>query len=910
MSQKKSNIPPSDEKKSSDELINKKRKGQDRAKEVRSSTSEEGSNPIFDIDEGPQPGPVDEIQQALFEAAQSDLNTDVDFTALAKPTLEPHQPAAQPGDDIEAAIKQALEEAKAADFDFDALPEPSVTAKKVIKFDKPAPPPPKTLTPPPPQPHPRPDTPPEQSAEPAPRSRPEPPPKPKAEPDPEPEIVIPDPVSSLSDFWLLLALFTSFRLLTLFLFRPGGFIRDWSDFDTFLGVVALSDFSLYPFLDFWLEWPPLVPWLGVAAYQLSLLLPPWSDDPRLWFILILGTVFVLFEVGNFVLIYRLANKLFQSSATVTRVLWFYVGLFPPVYAMLGFFDGVALFFILLALDLMLSDRRMGSAVAIGVGFMVKIVPMLMLPVALRRLWYQYRHDNREARIEMGIYGVVLGLTVMAILAPFIILPALDDDGTQWWTISFQSMLGRSSWETVWAVGEGYYGFGKVEGERLDSDVSLSDFAIDSELPEKAQEFREQLFFVIRFLATLAVIGGYAYLFTRPINYKQPRNLIAFGGITVVLFLLYSKGYSPQFLVYLLPFIVLLMPTGRGLVYALILTGLNILEQPVYFVMLPEATWLLVFIVFARFLTFVAVGIEFALLLWPLEARYPRLIKWHAQAPLIFSGLAALCLIILTPLTIRAYSHHQLDNTDLGTFAGFMTTRAEGEPLILSSQETYRQIYPHLSDILDLRVASFDPDLTDREEITSRAPTPADLLQGLERVWVLPTGPHQETLHNVVANRGDVLATYNFGDVGEVSLYTFQPNPIPLIAPARFTGGVELVEHRTQVSGNAVTLTLYWRVIAPQTQRLTVFTHVVDSNGELVAQHDGRPGGETNPMMDWQLDEVQADTHRIPLPANLVPGEYELIVGLYNDFEERINAIGPDGTTYIRRAVPLETLLLR
>jgi hypothetical protein len=110
-----------------------------------------------------------------------------------------------------------------------------------------------------------------------------------------------------SSFFTLLALFIAFRLLTLLLLRPGGFIRDWSDFDTYLGIAALSDYGLYPFLHYWLEWPPLVPWLAVGAYQLSLLFPPWTDN-RLWFVLILGTVFVLFETGNFVLLYRIAGR--------------------------------------------------------------------------------------------------------------------------------------------------------------------------------------------------------------------------------------------------------------------------------------------------------------------------------------------------------------------------------------------------------------------------------------------------------------------------------------------------------------------------------------------------------------------------------------------------------------------------
>jgi len=112
-----------------------------------------------------------------------------------------------------------------------------------------------------------------------------------------------------SPFFALLALFVVFRLLTLLLLRPGGFIRDWSDFDTFLGIAAMSDYGLYPFLHYWLEWPPLVPWLAVGAYKLSLLCPPWTDA-RLWFTLILGGVFLLFETGNFVLLYRIARRVY------------------------------------------------------------------------------------------------------------------------------------------------------------------------------------------------------------------------------------------------------------------------------------------------------------------------------------------------------------------------------------------------------------------------------------------------------------------------------------------------------------------------------------------------------------------------------------------------------------------------
>jgi hypothetical protein len=864
MSQEKSNQPPLSDKEKAKSVH------QDSTKPMPSYSASEAGGPLSEIDEGPRPAPVDEIQQALFEAAQADLPTEVEFTELSPrlPDLDSGPPPG-PVDEVQEAILKAAQAGQPTHVDFDTLPAPTVpdepeAPKKVIRFNKPKAPAPKLTI--------GPDT----------------------EPEPILELSEPDPVPAISDFWFLLVLFISFRLLTLFLLRPGGFIRDWSEFDTYFGIASLSDYALYPFLDFWLEWPPLGPWLAVGAYKLALLLPPWPDDPRLWFILILGSVFVLFEIGNFVLIYQLARRLFQSSITVYRVLWFYAGLFPPIYAMLGFFDGVTLFFILLALQLMLEDRRFLSAVVIGLGFMVKIIPIVMLPVALRRLWYHYRGNNREASIEGGLYGVVFALTVLALLAPFIIIPALSN-GPQWWWTSARSIAGRSSWETVWAVAEGYYGFGQVDGDRLEPALGLADFAIHDGWPPG-----------VWFLITLLFIGIYGYIFTRPADYSRPRNLVAFAGLTLTIFMLYSKGYSPQFLVYLLPFILLLMPDGRGLTYALILTGLNVLEQPVYFVLLPDQAWLLTFIVIARFIMWLVLAVEFALILWPAEERLAILGQARERAPLVLGALAGLALLILTPMTILAYSNNQLDNSSVGAFAGFMEIQAENQPdkprLLLSDQAVYRQLYPHLARLVDLQMA----DGANRFE---GAASVSDLIQGLDRVWILPAGPQQNALRNAVSARGQELAAYDFEGLGTASLYTFRPNPIPLIAPARFTGGVELLGHQLDVEAGTIELTLYWRALNPQAQGLTVFTQLLNADGEQVAGHDSVPREGAAPVTSWPAGAVQADTHRIEIPRNLPPGEYNVIAGLYNEFKERVRTIDPNGTNYPDQAVPLETLSL-
>ena len=878
----------------------------------------EAGGPLPELDEGPRPTAVDDIQAALFEAQRQGSPAELDFDRLPAPQPDfaevTEEEAPEPGPDTEDEILRAIQSASqhgvSPEVSFEDLPRPRpYPQKKISRPVKPIIEPPSQV-----------ETEAVHRAEPEPQPAPSPIIEPDApkdagvqsvlwtpeisdsaveiNPQSEPTTLEPTVIEETTDFRLILALFVTFRLLTLFLLRPGGFIRDWSDFDTYLGIASLSDYSLYPFVHFWLEWPPLVPWLTVGVYRLSLFFPPWAEDPRLWFILLLGGVFLLFEISNFVLIHRLARRLFADPATRTRVLWLYAGLFPPIYAMLGFFDGVALFFILLSLELLLTNQRFPAAIASGVGFLVKIIPALMLPVAVRTIWDQHRPNRQEAGVELGLYAVAFGLTIIILLLPFLIL------GPEWVVASARSMTDRSAWETIWAVVDGYYGFGAVAGERLNPNETA--FAIyQSDLP-------------ILFWPLITLLFGliYAFFFTRPADYRQPRNVIAFGGLTVALFMLYSKGYSPQFLIYLLPFILLLLPNGRGLTYALMLTGLNVLEQPIYFVLLPEAHWLLIFVVVARFMLVGVLLFEFAAVLWPEGVWLQPILALQPRAVPILAGLSALGLVILTPLLFQAYAANRLNEEQpVGILAGFMAAQARQAgtlsscqqafrtPLLLSEQATYRQLYAPLSRDFDLQLVAGAPE-------QSSFPPPAQLIPTEGSAWVLPTGPQARALQNAATNRGRSPASFTFEGLGTLSLFDFSATNTPnCSAPARFRADIELLTHQIEVSGGGVDVTLYWRVLAEQRQSLTVFSQILNAEGQQVAGHDSVPRNGTFPMTEWPVESVQADVHHIELPANLPPGQYTIIVGLYNSFSERLAVTTADGQTYPNRAVPLAVVEL-
>ncbi len=79
----------------------------------------------------------------------------------------------------------------------------------------------------------------------------------------------------------------------------------------------------------------------------------------------------------------------------------------------------------------------------------------------------------------------------------------------------------------------------------------------------------------------------------------------------------------------------------------------------------------------------------------------------------------------------------------------------------------------------------------------------------------------------------------------------------------------------------VRLALYWRARAIPSAAYTVFTHLVDAGGSVVAGWDNPPCRHTCPTTTWRAHEVLRDEYTIPLPATLPAGRYQLTTGMYD-----------------------------
>jgi hypothetical protein len=93
------------------------------------------------------------------------------------------------------------------------------------------------------------------------------------------------------------------------------------------------------------------------------------------------------------------------------------------------------------------------------------------------------------------------------------------------------------------------------------------------------------------------------------------------------------------------------------------------------------------------------------------------------------------------------------------------------------------------------------------------------------------------------------------------------------------------------------------------QNWTVFVHLVDSTGGLVAQHDSQPRDGRYPTSVWDQGEVVDDPHLLVVPANLPDGDYQVVVGLYSvESGERLPVLDGESNP-IGDSVPLVVMAL-
>ena len=733
---------------------------------------------------------------------------------------------------------------------------------------------------------------------------------------------------------VLIALVIGFRLTALFLLRYGGSVPDWSDFRYYHELAALSAQGYFPDLQFWVEYPPLFPWLAVGAYRLSLFIPAWIN-PEFWFDLILTIVLAAADAGSIVLIDRLGDA-FWGKPAGRRSAIVYAALFLPGFALLGWFDTLPTFFLLLTLDALVTYPRgrrrwfwIGSAVggfALGIGFMLKLFPALAWPAGLvvragndtqpskpsssnvregKGFTPQAKVTNsnpstpvlRDGReldprnpsirkiFQVIAYPlavlVIGGLVILAIATPFLFR------SPDTFLATFRNILDRGSWMSPWAIIDGFYGPGVVP--------SLSDRLFFSASAAWGQPVKDP---VIWYVA--AVIGAVLYLRVgwAAARVGTPRAAIAWTGFAVCLVMLLSRGFSQQFTIWLVPFVAIALPGFDGALLAILLTGVNlVIEGYLYVTLFPTVHHLLWISVTARTLLVLWLAVEFATSLVP-ERRQ----RWVDLRRVVWPPAAALGLVTMVVAFIwiapeitnatlvrngQADVVKVIDRSDPGSLIIF-TQQVPYDDLVadVSPRPTALLAEPHLLTWTGQR------SLFVRLNQTTTGHGKIILFNDSSQ----PASPLGTPISNWLTGRYGPASTRK---IGSATLETFDQANRPTMSNlgVHFGPSVELIGVSPDTlighAGQPVVVTLHWQATGHIDRDYTVSLQMLDAGGKLVAQHDAMPANNALPMSQWQPGEDVADPITLVLPSKLPPGEYRLIVVVYDHQTlARLHPIGP------------------
>ena len=723
------------------------------------------------------------------------------------------------------------------------------------------------------------------------------------------------PIPSLK---ALIILGVGFRLIALFLTRFGSAVPDWSDFAFYHELAALAAQGFLPDIHFWVEYPPILPWVAVAAFRFSQLLPPWPQ-PLFWFDLFMSAVLSVGDAAAIIAIDRLGDAIWGRPAG-RRSAAIYAAMFVPAWALLAWFDTLPTSCLLVSLAVIvcrsqttstletgpfgqplgsaypLTTRRAALAgIAAGVGFMLKIFPLLALPAALvvgagqrdpanrrprsRSAWSSFATDTRTKATAIAI-----GATIVTGIA--IVLPLYASSHVMIFA-SFRNILARGSWESPWALLDGNTGTGLVAAlhDRL--------FFTDSAAWGTPQRYPA--------LWWIAAAGSGVVFIWRLLAARRlgtPRAAVALTGFGITLLLLLSRGFSPQFILWVLPFVVLFLPGVDGAILAVVL-GFNnlVVEAYLYATLFQQAFWLLDVAIAVR--TFILIWLLFEFGNAMQDSSFHR---WHTyRRYLRLPGLAFLLVALGIIVTVIWPNVRVLTVQRAG--AGQLVEALKGGTSESTVVFTQPDVYARLSWIVLPRRAvliaepkflEWTGDNTLNSRLLSdigKAPEVTILTDStVESSPLVPAMTRWLDAH--YGRRPDKT-------IGTIHLVDFQASerPAEKTVAAHFGSQLELRGYSPAAlagrPGHPLAFTLHWHASAAMDRDYTISAQLLNPDGSLALQHDAMPVENTFPTSTWAVGLDVYDRIELPLPATLKAGTYTLsVVAYHQPTSARLPVTGP------------------
>jgi hypothetical protein len=305
---------------------------------------------------------------------------------------------------------------------------------------------------------------------------------------------------------------------------------------------------------------------------------------------------------------------------------------------------------------------------------------------------------------------------------------------------------------------------------------------------------------------------------------------------------------------------------------------------------------LVSTVLLRTILLVLIAVEFLGQIWPTPALGDRMIRLGARLTWVVVAASLLAAVLLTPRAATAYQTRRLAEHPCRDAIAYLQTQAAASPQLLVSDQLdiASDFYPWLRTNYTLRIIdSYNTQDHPAHEVVAER---LDAFVGDQEFWWVerPEPPSQAGDYFA---RPDVrvLEQQMFGPCLVQRVIRLAANPLAMAN----TAGGEIHLLRADFSppqvGADLDLVLYWQAATAMGEQYTVFTQVLNAAGQVVAQQDNPPVNGQAPTDTWTPGMVVRDPYRLLLPAELTPGDYRLIFGMYND-AGRVQWQLPSGVT--------------
>lgn len=175
-----------------------------------------------------------------------------------------------------------------------------------------------------------------------------------------------------------------------------------------------------------------------------------------------------------------------------------------------------------------------------------------------------------------------------------------------------------------------------------------------------------------------------------------------------------------------------------------------------------------------------------------------------------------------------------------------------------------------------------------EEVASQLQT---LVSGARRIWFLPQQAPGWDRDGLVGRWLDMHALkVAEARPGGVLVQRYETAEAlrdgqPGFQPVDFDGQVRLAAYHVPegavAPGEDLSVAMFWEAMSPMARDYTIFLHLTDATGHVLAQKDGPPGNQAPPTSHWLPGETMAERRTVAIPADMPPGRYQLRAGVYS-----------------------------